>query len=316
MRRLLLPLSALLVVVLACSSSAATQAGPRASASATPAAAAPRSSGTTTTRTISSGGMTRSYLLHRPAAAAGGSPVPAVIVLHGAGASAAKIRSLTRFDAVGDSRGWLVAYPEAQAGPDHWQQGCCDTFNTGPHDVLFMSDLIDSLVQQGADPHRIYIAGFSSGGLLAYRLGCQLTSKIAAIASVSGTQRVPLEVCQPSRPLSLIEVHGTKDYYEGTCGNRTQTNDGCVRGTGNYSPGVEALTAEWRQHNSCPPPRSTTSGAVTTTSANGCSNGTSVELVSVAGGGHCWQGGVGQYGACRLVDATATIAAFLAGRSA
>lgn len=310
MRRMLLPVSALLAAVLACSSSAATTSGPRATARST------GGGGSTTTQTVSSGASTRTYLLHRPASAPVGRTVPAVVVLHGAGASAAKIRSLTRFDAVGDTRGWLVAYPEAQPNPDHWQEGCCGTFELGPQDVLFMSDLVDALVRQGADPRQVYIAGFSSGGLLAYRLACQLSGKITAVASVSGTQRVPLEVCRPSRPVSLIEIHGTADYYQGTCGNRTQTNDSCVRGTGNYSPGVQELNAEWRTRNGCAAPRVATAGKVTTSVAGGCAQGTAVELVTVTGGGHCWQGGVGQPTACQQVDATSTIAAFFAGRAA
>lgn len=276
-------------------------------------AARPVTAAGTTTETVASAGLRRSYVLYRPRTApASGAPV--VIVLHGAGASPAKIRSLTRFDRVGDERGWLVAYPESQPSPTHWQEGCCDTFDRGSEDVAFVSDLVDDLVAQGADPRRVYLVGFSSGGLLAYRSACLLSGRLTAIGSVGGTQRMPTSGCHPSRPVSVIEVHGTEDYYDGTCGNRTQTNKGCSPGSGNYSPTVQDLNAEWRGHDGCPAPSSRTVGRVTTLRAGPCSGGTGVTLVSVAGGKHCWQGGNGAPSACQVLDATATIAAFLAGK--
>lgn len=51
--------------------------------------------------------------------------------------------------------------------------------------------------------------GHSNGGILAYRLACELSDRIAAI----GVQSSALEVspCEPSTPVSVLHIHGADD---------------------------------------------------------------------------------------------------------
>jgi polyhydroxybutyrate depolymerase len=44
---------------------------------------------------------------------------------------------------------------------------------------------------------------------MAYRLACELSTRITAIASVSGTML--FDACHPARPVSILEMHGTND---------------------------------------------------------------------------------------------------------
>ena len=104
---------------------------------------------------------------------------PALVInMHGIGGTAAQLRSYVRLDQVATREGFIVVYPD----------GLNNTWDiTGNVDVTFISALIDSLYSQyGIDRSRVYATGFSMGGYMSHRLGCALSSKIAAIASVAG----------------------------------------------------------------------------------------------------------------------------------
>jgi polyhydroxybutyrate depolymerase len=65
---------------------------------------------------------------------------------------------------------------------------------------------------QNIDAKRIYATGISNGGFFSQRLACDLTDQIAAVASIAATmpETLPL-VCKPSRPISVMFMHGSKD---------------------------------------------------------------------------------------------------------
>ncbi len=66
------------------------------------------------------------------------------------------------------------------------------------------------------DPARVFAVGVSAGGMMAYRLGCELSGRVTGVGAVAGA--MILDDCRPTRPLSVIEIHGTADQlvpYEG-----------------------------------------------------------------------------------------------------
>ena len=74
----------------------------------------------------------------------------------------------------------------------------------------FLTALIaEATVHLAVDPHRVYVAGFSSGGYMAYHAGCQLAATIAAIGVVEGS--LADDACAPVKPVPLWAVHGTDD---------------------------------------------------------------------------------------------------------
>jgi polyhydroxybutyrate depolymerase len=80
-----------------------------------------------------------------------------------------------------------------------------------PDDVGFIKALLQVLPSRMCiDPSRIYATGVSNGGGFAARLGCELSSQIAAIAPVAGGYR-SLDPCHPDRPVAVLEIHGTAD---------------------------------------------------------------------------------------------------------
>ena len=142
-------------------------------------------------RTLAHGGRQRTYLVHDFGR---GQPAPVVVVLHGGGGNAANAVRMTGFDRVGAREGLVVVYPNGTAGRDRgtlrtWNAGhcCAAAMRNRVDDVGFVGAIIDALVASGrADPSRVYVTGMSNGGMMAHRLGRELSGRIAAIAPVVG----------------------------------------------------------------------------------------------------------------------------------
>src|SRR5437762_44127 len=85
-------------------------------------------------------------------------------------------------DAVADTAGFIVAYPDAIN--NKWDI----IFSHSPiDDVGFINALVDTLMARyHIDTTRVYATGMSMGGFMTYRVGCELAERFAAIASVAG----------------------------------------------------------------------------------------------------------------------------------
>ncbi|HUJ70694.1 MAG TPA: PHB depolymerase family esterase, partial [Verrucomicrobiae bacterium] len=167
---------------------------------------------------LKTGGRDRVYSLHLPPAYDGKHLLPLVIVLHGGGGNAEGAIRMTGFNQKADKEGFVVVYPNGSGRLKTrlltWNSGnCCGyALDSGVDDVGFIRALIDELKKTRAvDPQRVYATGISNGGMMTYRLACELSDKIAAIAPVAGA--LNLENCQPTRPVSVIIFHGTADEH-------------------------------------------------------------------------------------------------------
>jgi predicted esterase len=138
--------------------------------------------------------------------------------LHGFGGSAAQAEQDYGVTDKGNAEHFIVVYPEGigSDGPYHlrsWDAGNCCFVAQSNHvdDVHYISDLIDYLVANyKVDPKRVYVAGMSNGAMMAYTLACQLSDKIAAITSVSGTL-IASSPCVVSRTVPIMEIHPSQD---------------------------------------------------------------------------------------------------------
>mgnify|MGYP005817307581 CR=1 FL=1 len=231
------------------------------------------------------GGMQRSYVVHAPPGGANG----LVVSLHGAGLTGRDQAASTNYNAVADQHGFVVAYPD---GTDlSWAdgRGASVPDRQGVDDVGFLSALITQLTQQhGISPGRVFVTGMSAGGFMATRLACERADLVAAVAPVAGTLGSGV-ACTPSRPVSVLAVHGNADPV-------VPFNGGPMVGRGGPSDVVSApaMAARWRALDGCPPPvdQPLTSGgdgtAIQRSLSVGCAGGTEVDLVTIAGGGHTW----------------------------
>jgi len=245
-------------------------------------------------------GSDRHYELHLPAHPPAGR-YPLVVALHGAFGSGAHLEQTIGLDAIADREGFAVVYPDGVSS--RWNDGRPDEGEVD--DVGFIRSLIDQLATTyPIDPGRIYAMGMSNGGMLAYRLGCELADKLSAIASVAG--EVPVAVarfCHPAHAISVLAINGTADQlvpFEGgqvigSRNGRLGRPRGAVIGA---LRSVELFAASAR----CAPPTVTAEPdrdpddgtTVKAIAFAGCANGASVELLEIDGGGHTWPGGTGE----------------------
>jgi polyhydroxybutyrate depolymerase len=246
------------------------------------ASAAP--SGTVTGGSVQVDGLTRTYRVFVPARPKKQAPV--VLVFHGGFGTGARVASQTGFDAEAERRGFIAVYPDGLGRA--WNAGpCCGApSRLRVNDVGFVSKLLDRLGRQySIDKRRIYATGISNGGLISYRIACELSGRIAAAAPVATT--LVTSPCAPKAPVSILHVHGLDDEnipFEGGEGTRGVT--------GFDWPPAQAGIDRWRTLDSCAAAGKTTvSGDVTATSWKPCKRSSEVRLVTIAGVGHTWSKG-------------------------
>ena len=160
----------------------------------------------------------RSYRLFTPSTIDPTKPAPLIIALHGGPGNAAQFELTSGLTEYAYLNKFYVVYPNGikaidnQKGPQSWNAGeCCGpAARTKVDDVAFIKELITRLKSSYLiDSSRVLAIGFSNGGMLAYKLGCELSDIITGIGVQSAT--LGSDYCRPSLPVSLIHIHGTDD---------------------------------------------------------------------------------------------------------
>ena len=189
-----------------------------------------------TAHSVKVGAYTRTYVLHVPKSISADKPVPLVLAYHGSGDTGFGFEDFVKFSEVADREGFIVAYPEAIG--KNWNDGreavaIPSQFNE-VDDVSFTEALIADIQKQHTiDAKRIFATGFSNGGILVHLLGAKLTSRLAAIASVSGGIAEPFAPqFKPSGPLPVLIIHGSEDPFVPFNGGDVEYHDnGRIIGT-------------------------------------------------------------------------------------
>jgi polyhydroxybutyrate depolymerase len=260
--------------------------GPTASASST---TAPPLPGTDVLAVLSSGGQERRYVVHVPGSYDGTLPVAVVLVLHGLGGNANEAARISGMSVKSDAEGFLAVYPEGSGQVMTFNAGQCCGGAAGRHvdDVSFLRAVVaDVSANYSVDPQRIYAAGMSNGAMMAYRLGCEMSDVLAAIAPVAGALEID---CAPAQPVSAIVFHGTGDAIVPYNGGRVVN---APRGMDqDYDP-VSTAIGQWATMGGCTGATDQqVSANVTRQVQTGCLDGYGVELYTVIDGGHAWPGG-------------------------
>ncbi len=158
----------------------------------------------------------RTCWMHVPIMSDDKARLPLLIALHPFTGTGRSMERMSGFSTLAEREGFIVAYPDAHQRV--WNANPASPSSiVGPpaDDVMFISALIEHMVQKyHADPDRVYIAGASSGGLMAHRTACALTERLAAAASVMITLPEDWEKYNnPSRPLPFLMMQGTADPF-------------------------------------------------------------------------------------------------------
>lgn len=217
---------------------------------------------------------------------------PLVIGLHGAGGSGSQFELDYRFTQKANSAKFIAVYPDGVRSDGvlklrFWNAGYCCNYASDHNinDVKFISALIDRLVADyKADPKKVYAAGMSNGGMMAYRLACEIPDKIAAIATVSCSM-VQTQACNPARAVPILHIHSELD-------TRIPYLGGIGIG-GYYYPPVDSVLNVWSAKNSCTtvPKTITDNEQYRLTEWPDCGNSTVIQYYLTKDGGHAWPGG-------------------------
>jgi polyhydroxybutyrate depolymerase len=264
----------------------------------------------------------RTFFIHLPQGYDAKKRYPVVLALHGLASDGLVMARITHLDEAADRFGFIVVYPNAVEGrwtlADIHNQGGfrergrrpgifdfprerrgADDRDVGGEpvdDTLYFDTMLDKIESDyRVDASRIYATGFSDGGFMAFRLGCDMAHRIAAIATVGATLPVGLSITCTDwawRSVPLLMINGTSDPIVSYGGR----------------PGMDVrfpfLSAKdtlkvWSKMNGCgaKPVRTTlpslASGGMETQvdTYNDCREGGAAVLYSVVKGGHTWPGG-------------------------
>ena len=210
------------------------------------------------------GGVTRNMIVYAPTSLPQNRPL--VISMHGLNQDAAFQQSQTKWEQVADTAKFVVVFPN----------GINKQWNlSGTSDIDFILAIIDNMVSRfGIDRNRVYLSGFSMGGMMTYYAATKIADKIAAFAPISG-YLLGGPNTNSSRPIPIIHTHGTADdvvSYSGvsTCMNAWRTRNGC--------PATAQVTD--------PYPASNPNSIASRTYWGPGTNGVEVVLMTLEGKGH------------------------------
>lgn len=222
------------------------------------------------TTTISVPGQTnaRTIFVYAPSGIAQNRPL--VISMHGLNQDINYQKGQAKWEQVADTAKFVVVYPAGEG--NSWDIN-------GTKDTDFILAIIESMVTRyGIDRNRVYVSGFSMGGMNCYNVANKIANKIAAIGPVSGY--LFGNTVASSRPMPIIHVHGNADdvvHYEPYQNQQ----------------GVVAMLKKWRDWNQCPSSGTrTTPYPVNKPNSKsireywGPCNNSEVELITLDGKGH------------------------------
>ncbi len=244
---------------------------------------------TTVIDSIFIGGIFRTYRLYKPAIYTGVTARPLILNLHGYTSNATSQQAYSNFAPIADTANFLMVFPQGtkdNSNQPFWNAGIS---NLGVNDIQFLNALIDSLdLTYNINLNRVYSTGMSNGGFMSHTLACELSNRIAAIASVTGsifTTQYGVN-CHPSRPVPVMQVSGTADGTVPFTGASTMMP-------------IDSVVNYWVKKNNCNTVPSF-SNVPNTSTADGCTaehyrylngnGGSTVELYKIIGGGHTWPG--------------------------
>jgi len=237
----------------------------------------------TITDRIRHNGRDRDFRLYIPSSYENSQqPLALVINMHGFTSTAAQQELSSEMNNIAEKDNFLVCYPNGINRS--WNVGWA--FGSTADDVGFISELIDYIGEKyDLDKSRVYACGMSNGGFMAFRLACELSDKIAAVASVTGSM-IPeaISACEPNKAVPVLQIHGTQDFVVNYNGS-------------NIAAPIDDVLNLWIENNKCPeepiitelPDINTTDNTTTEIIKYGpCDNQTEVLHYKIQNGSHTW----------------------------
>jgi polyhydroxybutyrate depolymerase len=252
--------------------------------------------------TLKVGALERAYIAHIPPAYNNQTPVPVVLMFHGGGGTAQAAIEETGWTKKSDAARFLVVFPEGTrpdpskparfiGNPQTWNDGS-GRFDAGEQnvdDVGFVNALIDDVIARFVvDQRRIFATGFSNGASMTYRLGVELSNRIAAIAPISPSGLRLQDPLALSKPVSLLSIHGAADPLNPIEGGMVT-----IGGKPDPRPPVRDSVERWAKMLNCPSePRSLRDqDGVHAIAYAPCAENSEAIFYVIDSMGHTWPGG-------------------------
>src|SRR3954465_4284484 len=250
---------------------------------------------------LQSAGTDRPFRLYVPKGYNGRAALPPLLNLHGSGGNGPAQMDTSHMRGYADSAGFLVAAPTggAIAGAGHaWVVPGSPPRGDAPpggypDDVKYLREVIAKVQAMACENRaKVFVAGYSGGARMTSAMGCHAADVVTAIVAnvglragaprtgSNGVAEPDPATCNPSRPLPVIAVHGTKDA--------TNPYDGGGQPDWQYT--VPQAVARWAELLGCRPQETVTSFSpnVDQISHSGCRGYSSITLYRVNGGQHVW----------------------------
>lgn len=219
--------------------------------------------------------------------------MPLVVMLHGYSFLGAQEEAYLQVQKVAEERGFLYVHPDGTLnalGDPFWNatDACCG-FGSKVDDSAYLTSVIDQVsAKYSVDPKRIFFIGHSNGGFMTYRMACDHADRIAAVAVLAGATFDDPSKCNPSKPVSVVHVHGDAD------GTIAYTGGSIL---GNTFPSAVKSVTTWAGYDGCATTPVATGRTMdiaenlpgketTVTAFDGCPAGIAVELWTMKGGPH------------------------------
>ena len=245
-------------------------------------------------------GLVRMYRVHVPRRAAASKAAPLIFAFHGGGGD---MDYMARDELYGlisqsDKEGFVLIFPNGYSKLTSgkfatWNAGACcgDARDKNIDDVGFVKTIVQNISgQMNIDRNRIFATGMSNGGMMSYRLACELPDIFTAVASVAGTDGT-LQ-CHPAHPISVLHIHAQNDdhvLFNGGVGKGRFKDESKVMDF----VSVPDTIARWVKRDQCDSTHQrvlAVEGAYCDVYAS-CQEGVAVKLCVTDAGGHSWPGG-------------------------
>ena len=171
---------------------------------------------------IEHSGLNREYVLYIPPNIDNRENLPVIFNFHGYQGQAEQFFNQTDLVEIADNNGVVLVYPQGSdlpVGASHWNAAPSSSSSTSfvnkssSDDIGFFKVLLDEINQNNIiDLNRVYVIGYSNGGMFSHFLACNTENIIAAVGDVAGTMlNETFNSCNPSSPIPILKIHGTSD---------------------------------------------------------------------------------------------------------
>jgi polyhydroxybutyrate depolymerase len=230
-------------------------------------------------------GVTREYYLFVPSDEAS-SPSGLIITLQGGDADAGwRFPGQDEWEAIAEKENMIIALPSGYTYGDNEGAWVLNTDATAMQDINFFNQMISDIsVRHWVDTSRVYAVGYSLGSMFAYELACHMSESFAAIASVAGTMPLNVKLCEQSRNVPIMHVHGVEDpiiAYGNSWEWKAWDSVGAMRD-------IPSLVDYWSEKYDCQSKVETIGQVISHFAYSDCAQDARVEHYRLERGAHDW----------------------------